>query len=325
MPSEPQIVSLDVHKKWKDEALEFTPWLAKNLHMLGEAIGRRLELDRKEAQAGPFSCDILATDVDTGAKVAVENQLQLSDHSHLGQLLTYSAVLGARIAVWVAPAFCYEHAEALHMLNKWTHYGVQFHGVKVTLQRVGNADPEPRLQPVVTPSRWDKPLTLPRRAISPLKQQYHSFFQPLVVQLLAIGFSEKATQHYGPSGRFFPSRIKPDVGYATTLEEREFAWVGLHIRTKDDALTEQIFDKLKQDKQAIEASIDLGPGQAWHWYRHNQYTYSSINVSRAGTIYDSHERIGETRTWMFDLLSRFKSVFGPRLETALKELQGDDE
>ena len=136
MPTQEQgIVYLDVKKKWKHEALHFTPWLAKNLNELGKAIGVELECDQTEVQVGPFACDILATDVDSGAKVAIENQLELSDHGHLGQLLTYAAGLGARIAVWVTPAFCYEHAEALHSLNQWTHDGVRFYAVRVTLRK----------------------------------------------------------------------------------------------------------------------------------------------------------------------------------------------
>ena len=157
--------------------MDFTPWLAKNPDMLGEANGMKLVRDCTEAQVGAFSCDILATKVGTRVKVAIENQLEWSDHSHLGQLLTYAAGLGARIAVWVTPAFRYEHAEVVHMLNQWTRNGVQFYGVKVTLQKTGNATAEPRLQPVVTPSRWDKAVTQPKGATSPLDQQYDAFFQ----------------------------------------------------------------------------------------------------------------------------------------------------
>ena len=322
MPPEPHDTYLDVQRKWKDESAEFTPWLAKHLHILGKALGMNLQLERTEAQAGPFSCDILATELDTRVRVAIENQLKLSDHDHLGKLLTYSAVLGARVAVWVTPAFTYEHAEALHILNQWTHGDVQFYGVKLLLHAVGDTDAEPLLQPVVTPSRWDKALTQPQRAISPLKQQYDAFYGPLVDQLLPLGFSEKVTQHYDPSGRIFPSSINSSMGYATTLEERGFAWVGLHLQADDNALTKRIFDKLKQDKKAIEASIGLGPEITWHWYRKNQYKYSSINARRAGTILDSPDKLDETRTWMIDVLRRFKCVFDPRLTAVLGELKG---
>ena len=113
--------------------------------------------------------------------------MELSDHGHLGQLLTYAAGLGAGIAVWVTPAFCYEHAEALHSLNQWTHDGLRFYAVRVTLRKAGNATPEPHLEPVVTPSHWDKALTQQKGEMPPLKQEYHHFFQPLVAALNGAG------------------------------------------------------------------------------------------------------------------------------------------
>ena len=322
MPTQEQgIVYLDVKKKWKHEALDFTPWLAENLNELSAAIGVKLECDQKEAQVGPFACDILATDADSGVKVAIENQLELSDHGHLGQLLTYAAGLGARIAVWVTPAFCYEHAEALHRLNLWTHDGVRFYAVRVRLRKVGNAPPEPRLESVVTPSHWDKTLTQQKGEIPPLKRRYHDFFQPLAAELNRAGFADKALNYYGNSGRLFPSLLDPGIGYAATLEETKYAWVGLHIQTNDEKLTKQAFDRLEHHKEEIEASIDLGSGQKWCWHR-TPYTYSSINIRRAGTIYDPSENLMETRTWMRNMLPKLKEVLGPRLESVLKELQG---
>ena len=315
------IVYLDVKKKWKHEALQFTPWLAKNLKKLGKAIGIDLKCDRTEAQVGPFACDILATDTDSGVKVVIENQLALSDHGHLGQLLTYTAGLGAGIAVWVTPAFCYEQAEALDRLNQWTDNGVRFYAVRVTLRKAGNTTPEPHLEPVVTPSHWDKTLTQQKGEVPPLKQQYHRFFQPLVDELIGAGFAEKAVNHYGNSGRFFPSFHDPGVGYAATLEENKYAWVGLHVQMSDENLTKQVFDKLEHDKEEIEASINVGSGEEWCWHR-TPFTFSSINLRRAGTIHDPRENRTATEAWMRDMLPKLKQVFEPRLETILKDLQG---
>ena len=125
----------------------------------------------------------------------------------------------ARIAVWVAPEFRYEHAEALHWLNKWTHDGLRFYGVKVMLQRTGNGPPESRLLPVVTPDCWKKDITQPQGAtMSPRGQQFHAFFQPLIAELCGAGFADKAINYFDTSGRRFPSRRNPDIGYAVSLE-----------------------------------------------------------------------------------------------------------
>ena len=324
MPDQEQVVVyLDVHKRWKDEARDFTPWLAANLDMLGEAIGGvKLQRDHTEARVGAFACDILATAVGTGVKVAIENQLEWSDHSHLGQLLTYAAGLGAGIAVWVTPAFRYEHAEALHRLNQWTRNGIQFYGVRVTLQKTGSAAAEPYLQPVVTPCRWDQAVTQPKGAMSPLDQQYQDFYEPLVARLIEAGFAEKAIHKYSSSDRFFPSFIDPDVGYAVTLESTRYAWAGLHIQTKDKKLTKYVFDELEKEKEDIEATIDLAPGREWHWYRQPRYTFSSINIRKPGTIYDPREKLDETINWMLDMLPKFKEVFDPRVQNILNGAAG---
>ena len=215
MPTTEQVDYLAVRNQFKNEALDFTPWLAENLCVLSKAIEVELIDGHVEAQVGAFSCDILASEASTGVKVAIENQLELSDHGHLGQLLTYAAGLGAGIAVWVTPAFCYEHAEALHRLNQWTHTGIQFYGVKVTLQETGDAPPVPHFQAVVTPSYWNTDITQPKGAMSPLKQQYEDFFQPLIKELNGAGFADKAIYNFGKSGRFFPSRRDSGVGYAS--------------------------------------------------------------------------------------------------------------
>ena len=86
---------VDVRKVWETEAQDFTPWLASNLTLLGDALELELELVQVEAQVGPFSLDILARD-DSGTMVAIENQLGNTDHTHLGQLLTYAAGFDVR-------------------------------------------------------------------------------------------------------------------------------------------------------------------------------------------------------------------------------------
>ena len=168
----------DVRTKWPREDLDFTPWLAKNLGELTAPLGFELQLVQKEKPVGPFYCDILARVAGSDVKVAIENQLEWTDHTHLTQLLTYAAGLDARIAVWIAPEFRYEHAEALHWLNNWTSDELQFCGVKVMLQSTANGPPEPRFLPVVTPQCWNKNITQPPGAsVSPRSQQFRSFFR----------------------------------------------------------------------------------------------------------------------------------------------------
>ena len=301
---------------WQHEALDFTPWLAKNLHMLGNAIGTELELIRTEVPVGPYFLDIQAKEADGGATVAIENQLETTDLHHLGQLLTYATGCGAHVAVWVAPYFGYDHAQALHRLNAWTKDSIQFYGVKVEVIKQPDGTPAPRFRKVVYPGGWNREATLPPGEVDPEKLKHSEFFQPLVEKLLRKGFAEKAVQYFGHTGRRFPSRLNPDIGYATCLEESG-AWVLLSIRTKEKECTNHIFDALKVDRKEIERSIDAGPAPEWHWLRFDNHAFSSIGIRGDGFIDDPFEKLEETRAWMLDLLPKLKDVFDPRLAEIL--------
>ena len=315
----PEEVQVDVHKMWGHEALDFTPWLAEHLDLLGDAVGLKLELVQQEYAVGPFYLDILAEDACTGVMVAIENQMEETDHSHLGQLLTYATGCGAHVAIWVAPEFTYEHAEALHRLNEWTSVNVRFYGVKVEVVKVsGDPGLEPRLRKVVYPGGWDKEITLKSKEMPLTVRKYHYFFQPLTAKLLQEGFADSSFQYFDHTGRFFPSRINRHVGYAVSFWQNS-AWVSLHIRTWDSIERGNgIFDELQADRQQIESSIEAAPEQEWVWDRHNQYSFCTINIRKDGSIDDCPEKLEETRAWMLDWLPKFKEVFDPRLDEILK-------
>ena len=311
---------VDVRKVWEHEALDFTPWLTQNLNLLGQELGLKLEFVTREKPVGPFFLDILAKETDTQARVAIENQLEWTDFSHLGQLLTYATGCGAQVAIWIAPEFRYEHAEALHRLNQWTVDGIRFYGVKVEAALMtGNSDPEPRFRKVVYPGGWNKQNTLqPGPSESPDSRQHQEFFGPLIAELSRTGFSRKGpTQIYGHTGRYFPSSRNQGIWYAATLEGLNDAWVTLHIQTGDKELTKRIFDTLHAGRRQVESAITANPVPEWHWRRHDRWTFSSINIRRDGSITDPPEKQDDTRVWMLDLLPKLKEVFDPRVTEIL--------
>ena len=312
---------VDVRKKWPNETLDFTPWLAKNLHLLGDALGMKLEPVQTEAPVGgpPYYCDILARETNKNVLVAIENQLEWTDFSHLAQTLIYSAGLDARIAIWVATEFRHESAQVLDWLNKWTSDEIEFYGVKVKITKTGDSFDEPSFHKVVWPGGWSKDDTLPPvPGMDSRVQQFHDFFQPLISELRRMGFADKARQRFGHTGRLFPSLVNEGLGYAVSLEGKNDAWVTFHIETEDKELNEQLFDVLYADREQIELSIYADPGPEWHWLRHERWTFSTINIRRDGSIDDPPEKLEETCAWMLDLLPKLKEVFDPRLDEILK-------
>ena len=317
---EDEIKQVDVRTKWEHEAHDFTPWLANNLYLLEEALEMKLELVQTEVPVGPYYLDILATEVDEGVQVAIENQLEETDLHHLGQLLTYATGCDAKVAVWVAPEFCYEHAQALHRLNKWTKENIRFYGVKVEVFKKANGgELEPRFRKVVYPGGWNKGVTLPSGEMPATKRQYYEFFQPLVTKLIGEGFADKAVNYFDHTGRFFPSRSDEDTGYAVSFWKNG-AWVSLHIRTWDSIeRNNRIFDELQKAKPEIEESLNA----EWVWHRFGPHSFSTISIRRDGSIDDPPEKLEESRGWILDQLPKLKKVLDPRLERVLKELQSE--
>ena len=313
---------VDVRTKWPNEAYDFTPWLAKNLHLLGSELGMKLKLIQMEVPVGPYSLDILAQDADQGTLVAIENQLEETDHTHLGQLLTYASGCGVGVAIWVAPEFVYEHAQALDQLNKWTGDAVRFYAVKVeVIKNAAHSSLDARFHKVVYPGGWKKELTLQSWEMPLPTRRYHDFFQPLISDLFKAGFADKVTQSFGRASRLFPSPSREGIGYEVSIlpwNNRGAAWVVLHIKTDDKELTKWIFDQLQADQEDIELSIDPGHDSQWEWLRFSGSTFSQIGFSRPGSINDPSDKLEETRAWMLDLLPKLKEVFEPRLNKLLK-------
>jgi len=139
---------------WEKEAPDFTPWLAGQIHILGEALDMDLEVTGQEESVGPFSADIICIDTsaDEEEKVLIENQLEKTDHKHLGQLITYASGLKAISIIWVAEKFTEEHRAALDWLNAITGNDFRFFGVEIELWRIANSDPAPQFKIISKPN-----------------------------------------------------------------------------------------------------------------------------------------------------------------------------
>ena len=162
-----RLIRVDLRDIWTSESSEFTPWLARedNLVVLGEALSIDIELEAQEKAVGPFRADILCKDIGTGAWVLVENQLERTDHGHLGQLLTYASGLEAVTIVWVAARFTEEHRSTLDWLNKITDESFRFFGLEVELWRIGDSLAAPKFNVVSKPNDWSRSVAQAARAI----------------------------------------------------------------------------------------------------------------------------------------------------------------
>lgn len=148
----------DLHEVWKHEALDFTPWLAKseNLELLSEAIGIDITLEEKESSVGAFSVDIFAKEEGTGRNIIIENQLEDTNHDHLGKLITYASGKNAEIVIWIVKRARDEHRKAIEWLNSHTDDTAAFFLIEIELWKIGQSQPAPKFNVVERPNDWAK-------------------------------------------------------------------------------------------------------------------------------------------------------------------------
>jgi hypothetical protein len=149
---------VDLRDVWGHEAIDFTTWLAKpeNLDLLSEEIGIEIKLTKVEANVGNFRVDILAEEESSGRIIIIENQLEDTNHDHLGKIITYASGYNAEIIIWVVRNVREEHQRAIEWLNEHTDEKTFFFLIKIELWQIEGSNPAPKFDIIVSPNEWAK-------------------------------------------------------------------------------------------------------------------------------------------------------------------------
>lgn len=270
---------LELREVWKKENIDFTPWLADNIQLLGDVLGLEIELREREASVGAFSCDLHAVDLATGRTVIIENQLESTDHSHLGQLLTYAAGLEAAVVVWIAKDIRDEHRTALDWLNRKTALGVDFFAIVPKVFKIDNSKPTFELKLVVTPNDWDKEIDLLVPVdINSKSYRYRMFFQSLIDAARGNGF--KGIKRALPQSWIRFSTGSASVGLYIAFNSLSKLKVELYFEAKDRTLNKRRFDLLSVETDRINKIVN----ESLSWERLDDKIGSRIAVYCNGTI-----------------------------------------
>lgn len=153
-----KLTRVSLRDYWKHEAFNFTRWLSEpeNIELLSDEIGIGIQVTQTEASVGRFSVDILAEEENTGRKIIIENQLETTDHGHLGQLITYAAGLEAEFVVWIVSDVREEHRQAVDWLNEHTDERINFFLVQIELWRIDDSPPAPKFNVISRPNEWKR-------------------------------------------------------------------------------------------------------------------------------------------------------------------------
>jgi len=153
-----KIGKIDLRDVWKHEASDFTNWLAQeeNFQQLAEEIGLEMQVLKTEASVGSFSADILAEEINTGKKIIIENQLEVTNHDHLGKLITYASGLEANYIIWIFREMRDEHRRAIDWLNEITDEDLNIFAIRMELWKIGDSLPAPKFNIICSPNDWAK-------------------------------------------------------------------------------------------------------------------------------------------------------------------------
>ncbi len=213
-----KLEEVDLREIWPDEARDFTPWLAseEGLKLLSEAVGADLRFAQREAPVGPYSCDLVCTLAggDEEHKVVIENQLETTNHDHLGKLITYAAGEDAKTLIWISKEFSEEHRQALLWLNENVIEGKAFFALEIHAYRIGGSAPAPHFLVISKPNEWTKRIrgTTPRTTKEELlalakERKIAGLVQ--ILQALSEFADEQPSGAYGKSFRYW--RKNPDA------------------------------------------------------------------------------------------------------------------
>lgn len=297
-----RLTSVPLREVWAHEAHDFTVWLAENLDLVADAIGLSLGDVRREVAAGVFSVDLVASD-ETGRTVVIENQLERSDHDHLGKLITYLAVHEASVAVWIVRDPRPEHVAALTWLNKFRD--VSLYLLKLDAVRIGDSAPAPILTLITGPTEELREAGDELRERSDRAVRRQRFWTELLAR-------EDGTQHTHSMVRA-PVENWLDAGagisgvifrYRITMHGAEIL---VMLRRSDDVETQVLFDHLFEQQDDIEAEW----GGPLTWDPKPGLKKCEIIAQRWSIGLDDEEQWPRLQREMFDAMQRLAAVMRP--------------
>lgn len=286
---------------WPHEALNFTPWVAENVELLGEAVGLEITVDETESSVGDFNVDIYASETGTDRKIIIENQLEDTDHDHLGKLITYASGKGADVIIWVVKHAREEHKAAVEWLNNHTDEKIGFFLCEIKLFQIGNSEIAPSFTVVERPNDWTKEIkknehNSPRHH---KRLEYWTAFNDYAYknQEFAKQFKQRkpSTDHWMTLS-IGSSAAHMDI---TMIQKRSENGVELYI--SDD---KQLYKQLYEKKDAIEKETGLN----FDWQELPEKKASRIIVNNPADFEDS-SKWPEQFDWIMDTLLKMKKAF----------------
>ncbi len=295
-----KLIEVDVRDLWKHEQYDFSEWLAKpiNIEYLNEILGLTLSEVDKEVYVGPYRCDLVAKDETSGITVIIENQLESTNHDHLGKIITYAAGLDASVVVWIVKSAKEEHRAAIEWMNNNTTNNVNFFLLEIHAYKIGGSEPAPKFEVVEKPNDYVKQ--------GKTKNSDGEASERLV-------FWEQFNETVVARGKPFNlRRAKPDNWYDVALGTGR-AHIAINLVNREHAIFVEVyidddkglFDYLYAEKEEIESDLGL----TLVWDRLDGKKASRIKYYIDGLDFNDHSNYDSLMNEVIDATLAMRKVF----------------
>ena len=303
---------VDLRKVWNHEAIDFTTWLSEkeNLALLSDEIGIDILLIETEASVGKFNVDILAEEENTGKKIVIENQLEITDHDHLGKTITYASGYDAEIIIWIVKDVRDEHKQAIDWLNEHTDEKINFFAIKMELWQIGNSPCAPKFNIISKPNDWAK-------AVKKSTRQ-SNLTETKVLQLEFWNQFKEYAQN--KSSQLKLRKAYPQHWYDISIGNSN-AYISLTTNSQTNLMaceiyipdSKDLFYELETNKDIIEGELQT----ELEWMSLEGKKASRIKLSNDADI-NQKEKWNQYFDWLMTTAEKFQKHFRPHIDKLLK-------
>ena len=274
--------------------------------MLGDEIGLTLTDINKEVFVGSYRCDLVAKDETTGIKVIIENQLEATNHDHLGKIITYASGLDANVVIWIVKEAREEHRSAIERLNNKTTKDISFFLMEIRAYKIGDSLPAPKFVTIEKPNDFVKTanVSVDNGELSKAQAERLNFWNRFNEILASRGkpfnIRKVITDHW-----YDVALGTSEAHISITLVNKTNS-IGIEIYINDN---KELFDKLYSVSEEIQNEL----GFNMDWQRLDNKKASRIIYYIGGLDFDNHENYDELINEVIDKVIAVKSSFKNRL------------
>jgi hypothetical protein len=305
------IEEIPLKQYFETEDRHFTPWLQENIDKLANVIGIDIDNAETEVQIGNYRLDILAYESGTNRRIAVENQYGKTDHSHLGQLITYMAGINAGVVVWLAENFNSEHISAINHLNQISDEDVGFFCIKPRLIKIGDSKPAIEFVIIAKPDEWEKQVKSETK-VSDRGIAYKEFWKLVIdkYQQQVPDFNPRKIQ---PRYAYDIPAGKTGINYNWRFTSKGFFEIGLWIGTRSKQRNHEIAEEIISNKDSLEKQL----GTSLLFWNNENNKATSVNLrynQKIDILTISENEKQELINWIVKWMHKFKESIDPIIQ-----------